>query len=339
MAYLDNSGDIILDAVLTEEGRKAMAKGEFKIVKYAFGDDEINYALYDLDHPSGSAYSDLEILQTPVFEAFTEGPALKYGLVSNRNVNLYYMPDLLFNDGKWANSVTKKNNVVYVAVNSETAASLKADSGWGTADEYNVLAGARSTGNRITIESCIDSTDVLMTSANQENYVISTQMLDANAIVTYDNNFISSIMSTGGTVQFRTDTSGEIMGGTPALATHTAVIPASRQGFRSTKIDMSQAGVFIASGVGAIDVTTWVQSLGVVGSMASLNVSLPAELMTVRTGPSDSRWAKFGQTSIQPAGYGGSDTFSIISTSLEITGQKSGGSLNIPLTLIRRDDT
>ena len=65
MAFLDNSGDIILDAVLTDLGRQRMAEGNFTITKYAFGDDEINYGLYNKNHPSGSAYYDLEILQIP----------------------------------------------------------------------------------------------------------------------------------------------------------------------------------------------------------------------------------------------------------------------------------
>ena len=64
MAFLDNSGDIILDAVLTDTGRKKMANGNFKITNYGLGDDEINYSQYNKNHPSGSAYSDLEILQT-----------------------------------------------------------------------------------------------------------------------------------------------------------------------------------------------------------------------------------------------------------------------------------
>ena len=33
--------------------------------------EEINYAIYKKDHAWGSAYYDLEILQTPVLEAFT----------------------------------------------------------------------------------------------------------------------------------------------------------------------------------------------------------------------------------------------------------------------------
>ena len=87
MAFLDNSGDIILDAVLTDAGRQRMARGEFKIVKYALSDEEINYKLFNSTHPSGSAFSDLQIMQTPILEAFTNNTSLmKTKLISiNRN--------------------------------------------------------------------------------------------------------------------------------------------------------------------------------------------------------------------------------------------------------------
>ena len=89
MAFLDNSGDIILDAVLTEIGRKRMANGNFTIVKFGLGDDEINYGKYNKNHASGSAYYDLEILQTPVFEANTGyNSGINYGLLSFTNPNL-----------------------------------------------------------------------------------------------------------------------------------------------------------------------------------------------------------------------------------------------------------
>ena len=53
MGFLDNSGDIILDAVLTDAGRKRLAEGNgsFRIAKYAFADDEINYGNYDAYKP------------------------------------------------------------------------------------------------------------------------------------------------------------------------------------------------------------------------------------------------------------------------------------------------
>ena len=101
MAFLDNSGDIILDAVLTDTGRLRLAQGDgsFKISKFAIGDDEINYALYNKNHASGSAYYDLEVLQTPVLEAFTNNTSnLKTKLISISRTNILYMPVLKLNN-------------------------------------------------------------------------------------------------------------------------------------------------------------------------------------------------------------------------------------------------
>ena len=87
MAFLDNSGDIILDAVLTDTGRKRLAAGDgsFKIAKFALGDDEIDYGLFDRNHSSGSAYYDLNILQTPVLEAFTNNTSVLKRIRNDRN--------------------------------------------------------------------------------------------------------------------------------------------------------------------------------------------------------------------------------------------------------------
>ena len=96
MAFLDNSGDIILDAVLTDAGRARLASGDgsFKISKFAFADDEINYAKYDKTNTNGSAYYAIDILSTPVFEAFTNNASsMKSKLVSIARTNLLYLPD------------------------------------------------------------------------------------------------------------------------------------------------------------------------------------------------------------------------------------------------------
>ena len=101
MAFLDNSGDIILDAVLTDTGRMRLAKGDgsFRIVKFAFGDDEIDYSTYNKNHASGSAYYDIEILQTPVLEAFTNNTSLlKSRLLSIPRNNLLYLPVVKVNE-------------------------------------------------------------------------------------------------------------------------------------------------------------------------------------------------------------------------------------------------
>ena len=97
MAFLDNSGDIILDAVLTDTGRARLAKGDgtFKITKFALGDDEIDYSLYNKAHASGSAYYDLEIMQTPLLEAFTNNTSsMKHKLISLPRTNLLFLPEM-----------------------------------------------------------------------------------------------------------------------------------------------------------------------------------------------------------------------------------------------------
>mgnify|MGYP003108773563 FL=1 len=100
MGFLDNSGDIILDAVLTDLGRKRLAEGNgrFNISKFALGDDEIDYGLYDKTHASGSAYYDLNILQTPVLESFTNNmSSMKSRLLSYARNDLLYLPVILAN--------------------------------------------------------------------------------------------------------------------------------------------------------------------------------------------------------------------------------------------------
>jgi hypothetical protein len=100
MAFLDNSGDIILDAVLTTTGRKRLAEGNgsFRVTKYALFDDGINYKTANLIHSGGIAYYFLETLQTPVLEAFSnDAISGQSKLISYTNPNLLYMPILLHN--------------------------------------------------------------------------------------------------------------------------------------------------------------------------------------------------------------------------------------------------
>lgn len=129
MAFLDNSGDIILDAVLTDTGRARLAKGDgtFRIAKFALGDDEIDYTLYDKANPSGSAYFDLEILQTPVLEAFTNNTAnLNSKLISISRTNLLYLPTILLNEQASGNSTARNPDIdmFYIAVDDDTRQDL-----------------------------------------------------------------------------------------------------------------------------------------------------------------------------------------------------------------------
>ena len=83
MAYLDNT-EITVDAILTKKGRQKLASGQsLNITKFALGDDEIDYTLYEPAHPKGSAYYDSAIRAIPVTEATPdETQILRYKLVT-----------------------------------------------------------------------------------------------------------------------------------------------------------------------------------------------------------------------------------------------------------------
>jgi hypothetical protein len=83
MAYLDNT-TITVTATLTKKGRELLAKnGNLNITSFALADDEIDYGLYQANHPLGSAFYDLAIRNTPVMEPFSdESQLMKYKLVT-----------------------------------------------------------------------------------------------------------------------------------------------------------------------------------------------------------------------------------------------------------------
>ncbi len=83
MSFLDNN-TITIDAVLTKKGRQILAQtGNLNITSFALADDEIDYTLYDSNHPNGSAFYDIALRNTPVFEPLTdETQVMKYKLVT-----------------------------------------------------------------------------------------------------------------------------------------------------------------------------------------------------------------------------------------------------------------
>jgi hypothetical protein len=84
MGFLNNT-IVTVDAILTRKGRELLAKndGSFRITQFALSDDEIDYTLYNPNHPSGSAYYGQAIDGMPLLEAFPdETQIMKYLLTT-----------------------------------------------------------------------------------------------------------------------------------------------------------------------------------------------------------------------------------------------------------------
>ena len=164
MAFLDNSGDIILDAVLTDTGRMRLARGDgsFKIVKFALGDDEINYELYNKDDTRGSAYYDLEVLQSPVLEAFTDNAAsMKSKLISIPRNNLLYLPVLALNEVFETTATAKHSSGFFlVAVDKDSQTELEVDGSGNSVAGILFGESPAANGNRIRVDQGLNTTAI-----------------------------------------------------------------------------------------------------------------------------------------------------------------------------------
>lgn len=83
MAYIGTDG-IQIQAVLTRTARKLLAEGKpLNITQFSLGDSEVDYTLYNVDHPGGTAYYSALITSLPITEAVVdETQNLKYKLVT-----------------------------------------------------------------------------------------------------------------------------------------------------------------------------------------------------------------------------------------------------------------
>ena len=103
MGYLNNQV-VTVDAILTKKGRELLAQGgnAFNITQFSLSDDEVDYSLYNPNHPSGSAYYGEAIENMPVLEAFpNELQTMKYKLVTLPR-GTAVMPTIVLSDSRIA---------------------------------------------------------------------------------------------------------------------------------------------------------------------------------------------------------------------------------------------
>lgn len=92
MGYLNNA-EITVDAILTKKGRELLAKGQsnFNPTHFALADDEIDYSLFNPDHPLGTEYYGAIIENLPITEAVpdeTQNMRFKLVTLAKRTVRI-----------------------------------------------------------------------------------------------------------------------------------------------------------------------------------------------------------------------------------------------------------
>ena len=331
MAFLDNSGDIILDAVLTDLGRQRMAAGNFKITKFALGDDEIDYTLYNKDHPSGSSYYDIEILQSPCFEAVTTDNAnINYGLLSFTRTDLLYLPSLETNEKVSDSPLFKTSSIYYIAANSETGDDL-ATSGTGFGDVKYYSMSGQATSRRIFIESGLDTTELTADSTTRTSYMISTNLLDSRYAIYFDNRFISAVATPTAASQFTNTTTG-LDDVSFTLSDGTANSTTFMEDYSVTVATGINNTVYYYPNATTADTTISVIA-GPRGSATAFNVTMDTSLVGTSTAATNSKYTKYGTTA---SPLFGTSTYDYIDTTIYIQGMSTSGLIQIPLRLIRK---
>ena len=340
MAFLDNSGDIILDAVLTDVGRKRMSEGTFRITQFALGDDEIDYRLYNKDHPSGSAYYDLEILQTPVLEAFaTSNANINYGLASfNGNLNLLYIPSAKILDKSVKTSgvgvLRSTGSIFYVSVNPATSTALKkafALNGEGGGDFFQ---RGFSNATAIHIETGIHSTEAnpprTVDLSNQANFIEANNLIDSNFDVHVNTRFCTRVRTLN-----PANSKWNLTNGTPTLELNAAksdvVASGNRLGLKNYKTciipsKISQVAADETNQVNFLDFST------VNGPPGVISMLMLVPRSDIRA--ASAKYSLFGATSQNLFGDG--NTYDYIDTIVYVVGKTSGVQLQIPVRFIRK---
>jgi len=318
MGFLDNSGDIILDAVLTDIGRKRMAEGSFRITKFALGDDEIDYSLYNANHPSGSAYYDLEILQSPVMEAATrQASSIKYGLLSITRTDLVYMPVLKVNE-KIDASLVKTGGIYYLANSSQKFL------------EPNTPSPSKV----LVVETGLDTDQRTPTLENRNAGIVQTGLLDLNFEVKFDNRFVAGIMSlVGGKFANTSDNTSDIK--MDNFASRTAVSSLDFIENYSTAMASGIPNEVAKRGTDASgnNISAFTGPRGSVTAMTFV----PSLEINAEGTASPTYYTLYGTTgaSASSLSLGGSSNYDYIDTTVYIRGMASGTQLQIPLRLIR----
>ena len=327
MGFLDNSGDILLDAVLTDAGRLRLAKGDgsFKVDKFALGDDEIDYTLYDKNHASGSAYYDLSILQTPVLEAFTNNmSSMKSRLLTVNNNDLLYLPVIKLFTQSGLGSELNANGSFVVPVDKSTV-----ETGFGSALGAGLLNGYIPSDDPGRIELH----QGLNTNEKPKEEPLQSQLVESQYIVQIDNR-LGQIFPTADS-----QASGDQVEG----AANVQLAPAS---YAFLDDDNIANYYFVASQgrgfVSNLRSTEASNILGPRGTKISFRIGASLELRnseflfdqlgTVGTATIANSAADDGDgTALNPA----SNAYKFIDSTVRISGVNTGFSVDIPLRFVK----
>ncbi len=281
-------------------------------------------------HPSGTAYYDLEIMQTPVMESFTQTNAgINYGLLTVTATDILYLPVLEVNQKtSVTNTVIPKSNfpnIYYIADNtSNTSTNLLESTALGSTQYFAV--SNQTSGPAILLEAGLNTLELRGDSSNRTTYLLDNNLVDNYFYVYYDNRFISSILGSNTTARFNNTDKGD---GTPTLEYSLVTGPTvttdlKLDNYSAARIAGPDNGVLYNAAYSVDDRT--VSSInGPRSSFTLINIAIKTNL--------DAEYSLYGSTSQNLFGDG--KLYNYIDTTLYVQGTRTGVQTQIPVRLIK----
>lgn len=293
MGFQNKAGSIILDATLTDVGRRHMANGKFEITKFALGDDEVVYT-------TGVDDEGAFVITTapPTFEAIVEpSSAIIHGLIDigSRN-DVMYIPEYLLNT-YINNAVSEYNGVIYLSVNKETTEKLS------TALDFDtyILENEAEKSNFLLFESGISPrtgalpTSILGTEETKRRYLYNLKLHDQYAFVYLDSRFFNNAMTSPMNNSGVSLTSTGVQKSTlqPLVRHQKISIPAPSPNYDTYYCKTAFNNVYDVTGIDTKEVSMF---SGPRNCFVALNFIVNDKMKSKSNGAADVRYTKFGKT-------------------------------------------
>jgi len=356
MAFLKTSDSIIIKATLTDEGRKLLSRGEFKISKFAFGDDEIDYELYDPDQARTADGYVPAMMSTKLLEAYGDKKKnIQFGLNSydsginyltaeeidmllpaNLHAFISYIP-ILKQNNKLDVSPTNSGSYCYLSVNDETTEKLNSIS------NFKFLTSNKLENTKIIIESGITNLELdeygfdlgYPSQRSREEYILKKFLLDSDYFIFVDDRFFNKIHGIKKDSRFENFASGEtIINFKTDIATPAISYESEFENY-ATRILHAVPNLIFDYPPGASTSTPYSVHDGPRGSILAFNPTVNQEMKINSTSTTDFRFTKYGKTEQFILSELPLDKFDYIDTTIYIIGATTNSRVTVPIRIIR----
>lgn len=340
MGFQNKAGSIIIDATLTDVGRRYMAQGKMEITKFSLGDDEIDYGIGVID----GEYSISSV--PPTLEAPVESTAaITHGLVDYGRNDLLLLPFYRVNN-KIPGAISRLNDVYYLSVNEETTKKISSAI---DISKY-VMEADKEIENYLLFECGIDYAEETGTGAIvsvpgrrffRDRFIYNVDLYDPYCFIYADSRFFDSILSTpiedayiyqnqSGAAQhnyrpLRRVVKTSLPSPVPNYDTYYCI---------SVKNDIYDESSFADSERNTADVSMFKGPRSIV---LPINFDVNQKMRSKSNGAVDVRYTKFGKTSQNLFSDG--NKYDYVDTSVMIEGTASARTKTVTVRIIRFSGT